>query len=215
MKELFKAQMSYFRFHYFFSWGFALILAVVLLLTGIESAYFVTMGGSIFVIILFSVLMGVKSDQEKRDRLFVLLPRKLSEIIITQIMLILLLFGGIVVICCITYMIQPRGNFSEAIIQVASLCFYLINWIFFFRIWGHLTHVGKYYLKIIFLFFVIIYNLLSVIIGFYFGISVFAWLSFSDTSPETLPEFLSTAILSVILIITEYMVFLQRKTYLT
>ncbi len=215
MSEILKSQIHYYKYYYISAWGFTLLLAAVLLLTGVEPAYLITMGGSTVMIILFSILMGVNSDKEKQYRMLVLLPRKISEISKTQIMLVLILFAGVVILWFITYCFQSWLRLTDAVIQIIAYCSYLINWIFFFWILGDLTHAGKYYLKIVFVFLVFSYILAAILIGSYFGVGVIAWFTLSDTHPETLPELISMVFLSIILIITEYNIFIKRKSYLT
>jgi len=215
MSDILKSQIHYYKYYYFSAWGFTLLLAAVLLLTGVEPAYLITMGGSTVMIILFSILMGVNSDKEKQYRMLVLLPRKISDISKTQIMLVLILFAGVVILWFITYCFQPWLRLTDAVIQIIAYGSYLINWIFFFWILGDLTHAGKYYLKIIFVVLVFSYVFAAILIGSYFGVGVIAWFSLSDTHPETLPELTSMVFLSIILIITEYNIFIKRKSYLT
>jgi len=215
MSKILKSQIHYYKYYYFSAWGFTSLLAAVLLLTGVEPAYLITMGGSTVLIILFSILMGVNSDKEKQYRMLVLLPRKVSEISKAQIMLVLILFAGVVILWFITYCFQPWLRLTDAVIQIIAYCSYLINWIFFFWILGDLTHTGKFYLKIVFPFLVILYIVTAIIIGSYFRISVIAWFTLSDTDPETLPEMFSMVFLSILFIITEYTIFIKRKSYLT
>ncbi|MFO7889847.1 MAG: hypothetical protein R6V04_05860 [bacterium] len=215
MWELFRVQINYFKFHYFFAWGFTLLLAALLLLTGVESAYVITMGSSTIVIVIFCISLGVICDKEKQNRVLVLLPLKVNQIIITQIMLVLFLLGGMVIIWFITYMAQPAVTIIGAGVRIITFCSYLINWIFFFWIWGDLAYAGKYYFKVVFLFFIITFIITAVIIGSYFGISVISWFTFSVTNPETFFELISMVSLSVVLIIVEYKIFIQRKSYLT
>ncbi len=215
MSKILKNQIHYYKYYYISAWGFTLLLAAVLLFTGVESAYLITMGGSTIIIIFYSILIGVNSDKEKQSSMLVLLPRKISEISRVQILQVLMLFTGVMILWFFTYFAQNQTSLQEASIQIFSFCSYLINWIFFFWILGDLTQVGRWYLKIIFLFLVILYILSVIIIGSYFGISFFDWLNFSDEEPETIPELLSNVILSIIFIITKYNIFIKRKSYLT
>lgn len=215
MLKILKSQIYYYKFYYFAAWGFTLLLATVLLLTGVEPAYLNTIGGSTVIIILSSIMMGVNFDKEKQHRMLILLPCKISEISKTQLMLILLLFAGVMIIWFITFCVQPWLRVNEAIIQIISYSSYLINWIFFFWILGDLKYAGRYYLRIIFLFLVISYLITAIIIGNYFGVRFMDWLTLSDKAPETLPELISMVILSVLLIVTEYNILIKRKSYLT
>lgn len=215
MSDILKNQIHYYKYYYISAWGFTLLLAAILLFTGVESAYLITMGGSTIIIIFYSILMAVNSDKEKQSRILVLLPRKISEISRVQILQVMMLIAGAMILWFFTYFVQNQTSLQEASIQIFSFCSYLINWIFFFWILGDLTQVGRWYLKIIFLFLVISYILFVIIIGSYFEISFLDWLNFSDEKPETIPELLSNMILSIIFIITEYNIFIKRKSYLT
>lgn len=214
MWKILKAEIRYFKGAYYATWGFAILLASILLLTSVQNAYLITMGGSTIAVVIFCISAGVNSDNEKRNRLFVLLPRQIQQIILTQIITIIILLAGMVIIWFITYVVKPSETLSEATIRITTFCSYIINWAFFFWILGDLTHVGRSYLKVIFIFIMVMLILTIIRIGTFFGVEVISWFVFSDSEPETLFELISMVVLSVILIITEYHIFIRRKSYL-
>ena len=195
-------------------WAFPVVLAVILISAGVEMAYGIVLGVSVIPVIIFAVSLGVNSDQEKRTRVLMLLPRNVKQIGIAQIITFLIFMGGMILILCLISILAPTESFSSALIRILTLFFTLINWIFFFWAYGDLAQKGGRHLRVIYTAAVMLVLALTALVRLEYGVTLLMLPRWSGDAQVLLPELLGTLGLAVGLIITEYNFFIRRKSYL-
>ena len=213
MWQVLKAEFEYNKGIVLTAYSLTSLTLIACLLWEVGGVYFLS---SINVIIFFFCrpIMGSRSDKEKRDRLYVVLPVTLKRTSMNRILFTVLFQAGIFCIWGLLFFFDHFGHDNQAIWTMITTSAFVIMVMAFFALYHDFGYfqTGKY--RIIYIT-TLLFFFSGLILAINSGYVSPERLSFGTNNQKTFWDTFIYILLCLSMLVFNYHLFIRRKSYLS
>ncbi|MFQ5633470.1 MAG: hypothetical protein ACE5I1_32285 [bacterium] len=168
MWHILKAEFQYMKLGILIAYGIGVLLLILAInwgldtrldLAGVELRFFLPQFGNLYslmantstAVIIAVIIIGVQSDQEKRDRFYARLPLPIRTTGLARLLFMLLFQAGMVLLWLILFLLEPPAETMKAIYTMIGVNEFWLGIIVVLLLWHDLGQYGTFKFRGLFL----------------------------------------------------------------